>query len=93
MRTVYLDADFAVHLESAEGYAPFETDFFDDACDTLIEGYRIVPEGQTWTREDGKVFSGLMVTPLNWSDVLEAAQGEYEKGQAALAEIERALDE
>lgn len=88
MRTIYLDSDFAVHLEQQEGFLPFETDFFDGMCDTLVEGYRIVPDGKTWTRQDGKVFAGEMIAPLQWTDVLEAAQGEYEKAQEQIAELE-----
>lgn len=93
MRTIYLDSDFAVHLEQQEGLLPFETDFFDGMCDTLVEGYRIVPDGETWTRKDGKVFSGEMISPLQWTDVLEAAQGEYEKAQAEISDMQAALNE
>ena len=93
MRTIYLDSNFAVHLEQQEGLLPFETDFFDGMCDTLVEGYRIVPDGESWTRQDGKVFAGEMIAPLQWTDVLEAAQGEYEKAQATIADMEQALNE
>lgn len=93
MRTIYLDSNFAVHLEQQEGFIPFETDFFDGMCDTLVEGYRIVPDGEIWTRQDGKAFTGEMIAPLRWTDVLEAAQGEFEKAQATIADMEQALNE
>lgn len=67
------------------------TDVFDGKCDAYIEGYRFVPAGETWTREDGEVFEGCMVAPwVDWA-TLDAAQREYEREQyedmrAALAE-------
>ena len=93
MRTIYLDSNFAVHLEQQEGLLPFETDFFDGMCDTLVEGYRIVPDGESWTRQDGKVFAGEMIAPLRWTDVLEAAQREYEQAQTEIEDMKTALQE
>lgn len=72
------------------------TDVFDGKCDAYIEGYRFVPSGETWTREDGVQFSGEMIAPWKpWSE-LDAAQREYERQQiaqyeSALSEIETAL--
>lgn len=93
MRTIYLDSNYAVHLEQQDGYTAFETDFFNGMCDTLVKGYRIVPDGETWTRSDGKTFTGEMIAPLQWTDVLEAAQGEYEKAQEQIADMEQALND
>jgi hypothetical protein len=56
MRTIYLDSNFKCHLQNDGTMTAVEVDFFDNKCDTFVEGYRIVPEGQTWTREDGEVF-------------------------------------
>lgn len=58
-----------------------ETDFFDDKCDAYIEGYRFVPNGESWTRDDGVVFHGEMISP--WKDFVEldAEQREYERQQ------------
>ena len=73
-----------------------ETDAFDGKCDTYIEGYRFVPSGETWTREDGETFTGEMISPWRpWAE-LDAAQREYEREQiaqheSALSEIEAAL--
>ena len=59
-------------------------------------GYRFVPSGKTWTREDGVEFAGEMISPWRpWAE-LDAAQREYERQQiaqyeAALSEIEAAL--
>ena len=94
--TIYIDNDYKCYVSSAEGRRAVETNFFDGKCPEWIESYRFVPEGETWTREDGEVFKGEMVTP--WKDLSEAytAQTEYLERQnaqyeAALSEIEAAL--
>ena len=94
---IYLDSDFRCHLTDDGTMRPMETDFFDGKCKTYIEGFRFVPAGETWTREDGEMFRGEMVSP--WKDLGEAyaAQTAYVTAQnaqyeAALAEIEAALE-
>ena len=81
MKTIYLDADFRCHVADDGTMRAVESDFFDDKCDAFIEGYRFVPEGESWTREDGEAFEGEMVSP--WKDYaeLDAAQREYERQQ------------
>lgn len=73
-----------------------ETDVFDGKCNAYIEGYRFVPAGETWTRDDGVFFSGEMIAPWKPWNELDAAQREYERQQiaqyeSALTEIEAAL--
>lgn len=86
MRTIYLDSNYRCYTAPAEGRTATETDAFDDGkCTAYIEGYRLVPEGETWVREDGVVFAGEMLAPWQDSRILEAAQAGYE---AAMAEIE-----
>lgn len=84
MRTIYVDSDFKCHVASADGMTAIETDFFDGKCDTFVEGYRFVPNGETWTRSDGVVFLGEMISP--WKDYVELdnVQRKYEREQAAL---------
>lgn len=103
MKTIYIDADFKCHITDDGTMNAIETNFFDDKCDAYIEGYRFIPEGQTWTRPDGKVFHGEMITP--WKNYLEldTAQREYEKqlikeqqetinqNEATIAELDAAL--
>ena len=94
---IYIDSDFKCHATNPNNaFTEAETDFFDGKCDAFIEGYRFVPAGEIWTREDGTVFAGEMIAP--WMDyhVLDIAQRLYELEQiaqyeAALAEIEAAL--
>ena len=60
---IYLDSEFICHLTNDGTMQAVETDFFDGKPDEYIKGYRYVPVGQTWTREDGAVFSGVMIAP------------------------------
>ena len=88
--TVYINSEFKCHLENDGAMTPVQTDFFDGKCEALIEGYRFIPFGESWTREDGAVFEGEMIAP--WKDYAElyAAQREYERAQ--LADMRLALE-
>lgn len=94
--TIYIDNNYKCHVAADGTLTAVETDAFDGKCSEYIEGYRYVPAGQTWTREDGVEFAGEMVAPWKlWSE-LDAAQREYERQQiaqyeTALTEIETAL--
>lgn len=88
MKTIYIDSDFRCHTAPGDGLTAVETEAFDGKCDTYIEGYRYVPAGQVWIREDGVEFSGEMISPWKDYEPLAAAQKDYELEQA-LAEIER----
>ena len=94
---VYIDNGFKCHTANPDGaFREFEVFSFNGKCDAFVEGYRYVPEGESWTRSDGVVFSGEMIAP--WKDYaeLDSAQREYEREllsdyESALAEIEKAL--
>ena len=89
---IYIDIDYKCYTESAEDRTAVESAFFDGKCKTFIEGYRYVPQGQTWTREDGVVFAGEMVAP--WKDYtgLAAAQAGYGEAAAELQDMQEALN-
>ena len=91
MRTIYIDFEFKCHISNDGTMIAIETDFFDGKCDAFVEGYRFVPDGESWTRSDGEVFCGEMIAP--WKDYaeLEEAQRAYER--QLLAEYEAALAE
>jgi hypothetical protein len=76
---VYIDNDFKCHTVNDGTMTAVEEEFFDGKCDAFIEGYRFVPEGETWTRSDGEVFRGEMISPWNDYAELDEAQREYEK--------------
>lgn len=80
---IYIDENFKCHVESGDSLREFETTHFDGKCDSYIEGYRFVPSGETWVREDGMEFAGEMVTPWKDYSELDEAQREYEQEQFA----------
>ena len=86
---IYIDNDYKCHVTDDGTMDAVETEFFNGKCDEFIEGYRFVPSGESWTREDGEVFGGEMIAP--WKDYaeLDAAQREYE--QALIADMQLAL--
>lgn len=83
MRTIYIDDEFKVHLDNTTGnFREVQTDFFQNKCDAYIEGYRFVPAGEIWEREDGEVFEGEMIAPHTDFNELMIAQMAYEKEDA-----------
>lgn len=83
MKTVYIDKEFKCHLSNKTGeYRAIQTDFFDGKCDEFIEGYRFVPAGESWVREDGEIFEGEMIAPHTNFIELQIAQLEFEKKDA-----------
>ena len=92
--TIYIDSDYKCHVSPGEGLTSVETDAFDGKCAAYIEGYRFVPAGATWRREDGEVFEGEMVAPWRPYEILAEFQAIYEEEQAkATAEIAALVEE
>ena len=89
MMLVYIDSDFKCHVSNDGTWTAVETDFFNGKCDAFIEGYRFVPDGKSWMREDGETFTGEMIAPWRDYEELEQAQRNYE--QEKLADAENAL--
>ena len=86
MKTIYIKPDtFECHVTNDGTMTAVETDAFDGKCTAFIEGYRFVPAGETWTREDGVTFAGEMVAPWKPYNELAAAQAQYEADMAELA--------
>lgn len=90
--TIYIDRDFKCYTESAAGRTAIETDAFTGKCRQYIEGYRFVPSGENWTREDGQVFRGEMIAPWRDYAILAEFQALYEEEQAKQAEEQEALN-
>lgn len=78
---IYIDGEFKCHVSPGDGLTAAETDFFDGKAPGVIEGYRFVPEGQNWTRSDGVVFAGEMVSPWKPWEELDGIQRAYEREQ------------
>lgn len=90
MKTIYIDSNSKCHVTNDGTMLEVEMPkLFNGKCDAFIEGYRYVPEGEEWMREDGKWFKGEMIAP--WKDYaeLDSAQREYEREK--LADAENAL--
>ena len=69
--TIYLDSNYICHLANDGTMTEVETDVFNGKADAFIEGYRYIPEGETWTRTDGVQFHGLMIAPAkNYDRIL-----------------------
>ena len=90
--TIYIDNDFRCHTSPGDGLTAVETDTFDGKCRQYIEGYRFVPAGQSWTREDGQVFTGEMIAPWRDYAILAELQAIYEEEQAKQADMAAALE-
>lgn len=89
---IFLDSDFRCHTAAGAGLTPVETTAFDGKCSAYIEGYRYIPAGESWTREDGTVFTGEMIAPSEDIRLLEAAQAAYEEAMVKVADMQAALD-
>ena len=85
---IYIDHDYKCHVSDDGTMREFDVPFFDGKCQTFIEGYRYVPDGETWERADGEVFKGEMIAPWKNYTELYIAQLEYE-----LADADAALNE
>ena len=87
--TIFIDTEYKCHVANDGTMREFAVPFFDGKCDSFVEGYRYVPAEEEWTRADGEVFRGEMISPWkNYTD-LYIAQLEYELADAdsALAEL------
>ena len=87
---VFIDSEFKCHTTNPDGiYKEVEMDFFEDKCTGFIEGYYIVPIGESLIRSDGTVIHGGMIAPWKPYDELDSAQRECERQK--LADAENAL--
>ena len=90
--TVFIDNDFKCHIVNDGTMTAVETEFFNGKCAEFIEGYRFIPDGKSWTREDGEVFCGEMIAPWKDSVLLNAYQKQYESLLEELMDMQTALE-
>ena len=81
MSRVYIDGEYRCHATAAEGRTAAESEFFDGKGAGVIYGYRFIPAGQSYTRADGAVFRGEMITPIADSALLEGFQAQAERSE------------
>lgn len=86
---IYIDNNCQCHVSNPDGNytaipAPPE---LEGKALAYIEGFRIKPDGYTFTREDGKVFGpdGYSVSPWRDLALLEEFQAQYETQLSAAA--------
>lgn len=85
---IYIDNDCKCHVSNDGTMREFDVPFFDGKCPAFIEGYRYVPEGEMWTRSDGEMFTGEMISSAVDSRILEAYQTQYEVDAAEREALE-----
>lgn len=80
---IYIDSDYKCHITNDGTMREIEDRSFDGMCDELVEAYRYIPVGESWTDSNGEVYHGCMVAP--WTDISDAlgAQHAYELEQIA----------
>ena len=88
---IYLDNDYRCHLTNDGTMREIDTDAFDGKCKMFIEGFRYIPEGETWKRPDGVEFPGLMAAPFDDYTILRKAQEQYEEDLAQMEDMQNAL--
>lgn len=88
---IFIDADYKCRLESGEGLREVETDSFSGKCRTFVEGYRLIPQGETWTDANGNHIRGEAVFPWRDYALLEEFQRQYEEMLAQQADMAAAL--
>lgn len=89
---VYLDSDYCCHLTNDGTMRSVETIMFDEKCRTFIEGYRYIPEGETWISPQGIEFHGAMASPFIDYNILAKAQDQYEEDLAQMQDMQNALE-
>lgn len=89
---IYLDKNFCCYVEeSSFTVQSADVSYFDNKCKAFIEGYRYIPEGQFWTRPDGIILQGEMITPYKDFAILESVQKLYEESTIIQADIDSML--
>ena len=91
---IYIDSDFKCHTKPADGLREFETKFFSNVPDAYVEGYRYVPDGETWVLktptynmehevvgESETEFIGEMMAPWKPWEELDKILREFEQTQ------------
>lgn len=89
---VYLDKNYICHASDDGSMRPAETAFFDGKCPEFIEGYRWIPDGESWTNEDGVTFHGdCMMLVKDWA-LMQRFQAQHDADMAASADMMEALN-
>ena len=88
---VYIDTAYRCHKTNDGTRRAFDLPFFDNKCTAFIEGYRYIPPGETWIREDGVPFTGELYMICGNYEVMKLLQAQYEEDMAEVADMQNAL--
>lgn len=92
MKTIYLDKNYRCHTEPEHDFRTIETDVFDGKCNLYIESCMLVPDGESYTTEEGITYTGFMFAMIGNPSLLIEIQSAYEDGQRnILSEVEGVL--
>lgn len=91
MKTIYLDSSFMCHVSDDGTMTEVQTDALDNLCGNAIELMRFVPQGETWTRPDGRVIHGEFIQATD-SARIDAYQRQYMEDQAQMSDMQNALE-
>lgn len=81
---IYIDDEKKCHTTNPNNsFREFDILEFDGKCKEYIEGHIYCPDGESYTRNDGKVFHGECLTAWKPYSELDAAQRKYELQQLA----------
>lgn len=76
---IFVDGQFHVHTEAAEGTSPIDTDVFEGMPEPVVCCYRFVPEGKTCQKPNGDTVYGPFVQPFVTEKELERVWRDYER--------------
>ena len=92
MSKIYIDSEYRCHVTNDGSMREFELSFFDGKCDAFVECFRYIPPCESWTRDDGTVFTGEMVAPWKDINILTAYQEQYEAMLPEMQDMRTALE-
>lgn len=89
---IFIDNEFKCHVDDDGTRRTVETLFFNGKCAEFIEGYRFVPQGETWV-DGGTEYCGEMICPwkpyetlIEIQNAVDRTQNEADTELAALIE-------
>lgn len=91
MKTIYLDSEYMCHISNDGTMTEIQTESFDSLCNNAIELMRFVPQGNTWTRPDGRTIHGEFIQATN-SAKIDAYQWQWMEDQTQMADMQTALE-
>ena len=76
---VFIDKDYKCHTKNLANYRLVNVPYFDGKCETFIEGFRYIPNGEKYKKETGEIITGKALLPFKDLILLETIQRLYEE--------------